>query len=374
MFQLTSYEPFAVERIPQLILLGIICGFVSLYFTRGMNFLEGFYRSIKSPVTKLLLGGVTLGVLIFFFPPLYGEGYNTIDALLNGDLSFVVGNSLIFDFADNFWIVLVYLVLIVVFKIFASTATTSPGGVGGLFAPSLFVGCLTGFIVSGLLTHFGVPAPSTNFALAGMSGLMSGVMHAPLTGIFLIAELTGSYNLFLTLMIVSTVSYITIIIFERHSLYAMRLAQKGELITHHKDRAVLTLLKMNDVIETDLKELDPKMTLGELVKEIAKSSRNIFPVVEPETGKLLGILSLDEVRNIMFRSELYDRFTVQELMISPLALINVNLPMEQVMQLFEDTGAWNLPVVDDHKKYLGFVSKSKIFNSYREVLVEFYQD
>jgi CIC family chloride channel protein len=228
--------------------------------------------------------------------------------------------------------------------------------------------------VAHILNNFGASLPETNFALAGMSGLMSGVMHAPLTGIFLIAELTGGYNLFMTLMIVSVVSYITIMLFEPHSLYAMRLAQKGELITHHKDRAVLTLLKTENVVETDLIQLPPAMTLGGLVKIISKSNRNIFPVVDPDSHILLGVLLLDEVRNIMFRPELYERFTVRELMISPPAIINQSLPMEKVMQIFEDTGAWNLPVVDDQKRYIGFVSKSKIFNSYRHVLVHFSEE
>jgi CIC family chloride channel protein len=217
----------------------------------------------------------------------------------------------------------------------------------------------------------GIPIPESNFALAGMSGLMSGVMHAPLTGIFLIAELTGGYDLFMTLMIVSVVSYLTIILFEPHSLYAMRLAQKGELLTHHKDKAVLTLLKMENVIETDLTTLSPEMTLGELVKIISHSNRNIFPVVETESRILVGVVLLDEVRNIMFRPELYNRFTVKKLMISPPATINHELPMEKVMEIFEDTGAWNLPVVDEQKRYIGYVSKSKIFNSYRHVLVHF---
>jgi len=225
--------------------------------------------------------------------------------------------------------------------------------------------------VARIFNIFGFAVPEENFALAGMSGLMSGVMHAPLTGIFLIAELTGGYNLFMTLMIVSTVSYLTIILFEPHSLYAMRLAQKGELLTHHKDKAVLTLLKMENVIETDLTELAPKMTLGELVKIISHSNRNIFPVVNPDTRALMGVVLLDEVRNIMFRPDLYKRFTVQKLMIFPPATINENLSMEKVMEIFEDTGAWNLPVVDDQKRYVGYVSKSKIFNSYRHVLVHF---
>lgn len=374
MFHFSAYEPFAIERIPFLILLGVVCGLVSLYFTRGMNFLEGIFRKLQSPWLKLLFGGAMLSLLIFIFPPLYGEGYDTIEALLNGQAESLTDHSFFANYSQVTWVLCAYFILIIFFKIFASAATNGAGGVGGIFAPSLYVGCLTGFVVARIFNSFGIVVPEANFALAGMSGLMSGVMHAPLTGIFLIAELTGGYNLFMTLMIVSVVSYITIMLFEPHSLYAMRLAQKGELLTHHKDRAVLTLLKMENVIETDLSELHPDMTLGELVKVISKSKRNIFPVVDPDTRVLLGVLLLDEVRNIMFRPELYDRFTVGQLMISPPATINQHLPMEKVMQVFEDTGAWNLPVVDDEKRYVGYVSKSKIFNSYRHVLVHFSEE
>lgn len=370
-FQFKLTEGFSVDRIPYLILLGVVCGLVSLYFTRGMNKIEQFFRRYKNPYSKLVIGGVMLSLLIFIFPPLYGEGYDTINMLLSGDVSSVMDRSVFLQFGNGQWVILIYLTLIVGFKIFASAATNGAGGVGGIFAPTLFVGCITGFVVSQVLGIFGILTPDENFALAGMSGLMSGVMHAPLTGIFLIAEISGGYNLFMTLMIVSTVSYLTIIIFEPHSLYAMRLAQKGELLTHHKDKAVLTLLKMDNVIETDLSELSPDMTLGELVKVISQSKRNIFPVVHPETRVLMGIILLDEVRNIMFRPELYNRFTVRKLMISPPATINQNLSMEKVMEIFEDTGAWNLPVVDNQKKYIGYVSKSKIFNSYRHVLVHF---
>jgi CIC family chloride channel protein len=371
MFKFTIFEEFSVDRIPFLILLGIICGLISLYFTRGINRIEQFFRRFKNPYSKLAIGGIMLSVLIFFFPPLYGEGYDTISALLNGNSHSVLDRSFFLNMGDSPWVIVVYLTLIVGFKIFATAATNGAGGVGGIFAPSLFIGALTGFVVAHLLEIFGFHVPVENFALAGMSGLMSGVMHAPLTGIFLIAELTGSYNLFMTLMIVSTVSYLTIKLFEPHSLYAMRLAQKGELLTHNKDKAVLTLLKTSNVIETDLTVLSPEMTLGELVKVISQSNRNIFPVVDTETRQLLGVLLLDEVRNIMFRPELYQRFTVRKLMISPPATINYKLPMEKVMQLFEDTGAWNLPVVDDSKRYIGYVSKSKIFSSYRHVLVHF---
>lgn len=371
MFQFTMLEKFSVDRIPYLILLGIVCGLVSLYFIRGINKIERIFRRYKNPYTKLAIGGFTLSLLIFIFPPLYGEGYEIIGALLNGNSASVLDRSLFLNLGDSPWILVIYLTLIIGFKIFATAATNGAGGVGGIFAPSLFVGCLTGFVLARILGMIGIPVPEENFALAGMSGLMSGVMHAPLTGIFLIAELTGGYHLFMTLIIVSTVSYITIKLFEPHSLYAMRLAQKGELITHHKDKAVLTLMKMENVIETDLSILTPDMTLGELVKIISHSKRNLFPVVHSETGVFMGVLLLDEVRNIMFRPELYNRFTVRKLMISPPAVISQDLSMEKVMEIFEDTGAWNLPVVDNQKRYVGFVSKSKIFSSYRHVLVHF---
>lgn len=370
-FQFSKYEPFAVNRIPYLIILGVICGLVSLYFTRGMNRIEGSFRKLKNPYSKLAIGGSVLSLLIFVFPPLYGEGYDTIVALLNGHSASVLNRSFFLGLGDSPWVLIMYLGLIVFFKIFASASTTASGGVGGIFAPSLFIGCLTGFVVARLFNYFGFSIPEENFALAGMSGLMSGVMHAPLTGIFLIAELTGGYNLFMTLMIVSTVSYLTIILFEPHSLYAMRLAQKGELLTHHKDRAILTMLKMESFIETDFVELYPEMTLGELVKIISHSKRNLFPVVNPKTHVIIGIVLVDEVRNIMFRPDLYNRFKVKKLMTSLPATLNATMPMEKVMDVFEDTNSWYLPVVDENKVYLGFVSKSKIFNSYRHVLVHF---
>lgn len=374
MFRFDTYEAFSLERIPYIILLGIACGLVSLYFTRGMNWLEGLFKKINKPYQKIMAGGIMLSVLIFFFPPLYGEGYDTISALLTGNSDSIFNQSLLYDYRGEVWAIALYLGSIIFFKIFASAATNGAGGTGGIFAPSLFVGCITGFVVAIGLNFIGIHIPNQNFAFAGMAGLMSGVMHAPLTSTFLIAELTGGYDLFMTLMITSVVSYLTIIIFEPHSLYAMRLAKKGELLTHHKDRAVLTLLKMDNVIETDLEVVHPEMTLGELVKVISRSNRNVFPVVNAKTGVLVGILPLDEVRNIMFRPELYSRFTVHKLMIAIPAKININMPMEKVMDVFEDTGAWNLPVVDDQGKYVGFVSKSKIFNSYRRVLVHFSEE
>lgn len=374
MFDIVVFEPFALNRIPWYLILGVVCGLASLYFIRGMNGLEQWFkRHIQNIWLKIAVGGLSLGLLIFLFPPLYGEGYDVIVNLINGDALSAFSNSPLAAVGSTGWLIILYFVLVILFKIVASVATNGGGGVGGIFAPSLFMGALVGFVVARVMNEIGLSVPESNFALVGMAGLMSGVMHAPLTGIFLIAELTGGYHLFMPLIIVSIVSYLTIKLFEPHSLYAMRLAQKGELITHNKDRSVLTLLKMDNVLETDFIAIQPQMSLGELVKVIAQSNRNIFPVVDSK-GKYRGVLLLDEVRNIMFQPRLYHRFTVEQLMTSAPAVLRYDMSMEQVMETFEDTGAWNLPVVDDKKKYLGFVSKSKIFNSYRHVLVHFSEE
>jgi len=374
LFRFDYYVPFTLSRVPFIIVLGIVCGLVSLYFTRGMNRLEGMFKKMKNPYTKWIVGSLMLGLLIFFFPPLYGEGYNTISDLLSGNSDEVLGQSLFYNVKGEAWAVMAFLGLTVFFKIFATAATNAAGGTGGVFAPTLFVGCITGFIVAEGMNLIGFNVPYQNFAFAGMAGLMSAVMHAPLTGIFLIAELTGGYDLFMTLMITSVVSYIVIVIFEPHSLYAMRLAQKGELLTHHKDRAVLTLMKVDNVIEKDFATVDPQMKLGDAVKVIAQSHRNLFPVVEKYTDRLVGVLSMDEIRNIMFQPRLYDRFTVYKLMSIPPAKIREDMSMDKVMDIFEETNAWNLPVVDTEGRYVGFVSKSKIFNIYREVVVNFSEE
>lgn len=374
MFQFTLDYPFALERIPYAIALGIFCGLIAWYFTRSMNWIEDIFRKYSNPYVKFVIGGAMLSVLIFLFPPLYGEGYDTIHLLLNGTTAVewetVMNNSL---FYGNGNLLIIYLLLIILLKVFASSATNGGGGCGGIFAPSLFLGCIAGFVFAHLCNTFeigGIYIPEKNFALMGMAGLMSGVMHAPLTGIFLIAELTGGYGLFLPLMIVSVFAYLTIVVFEPHSIYSMRLAKKGELITHHKDKAVLTLLNVENVIEKDFMKVNPDMNLGEMVKVISQSRRNLFPVVGYQ-GDFIGMVILDDIRNIMFRQELYRRFTVDRFMVSPPALIHVDESMEEVMKKFDDTKAWNLPVLDSEGKYLGFVSKSKIFNAYRQVLVDF---
>ncbi|MFA7042868.1 MAG: chloride channel protein [Bacteroidales bacterium] len=371
MFEFSMSDPFLLNRIPWAIILGIACGLVALYLIRGMNKVEGWYRKMENPYSKLLLGAVVLSVLIFLFPPLYGEGYTTIAQLINGQPDILTEGSFFYAYKDNVWLLIGYMCLIIFFKIFASASTNGAGGVGGVFAPSLFVGALVGFVVAHSFNELGISDVSEqNFALLGMAGMMSAVMHAPLTGIFLIAELTGGFQLFLPLMIVSSVSYLTIFLFEKHSIYSMRLAQKGELVTHHKDKAVLTLMKVENVIEKDFDVVHPEMYLGDLVKVISTAKRNVFPVTD-DNDMLLGIVLLDDIRNIMFRKDLYMRFKVRKLMTSPPAKLRINDPMEKVMKIFDDTNAWNLPVIDENDKYVGFVSKSKIFNSYRKVLVHF---
>jgi CIC family chloride channel protein len=375
MFRFHMDSPFIIGRIPAVILLGVACGLVSLYFTRMTNSIEDVFRRFTNPYAKLALGGTMLSILIFLFPSLYGEGYDTIELLLNGvndaDWDTVMNGSLFYGYSG---MLLIYLSCVILFKVFASSATNGGGGCGGIFAPSLFLGCITGFVMAHLCNAFYLDPyipylPEKNFALLGMAGLMSGVMHAPLTGIFLIAELTGGYDLFLPLMIVSVSAYLTIMVFEPHSLYSMRLAKKGELITHHKDRAVLTLMNIESVVETDFETVYPDMDLAQMVTAVAKSHRNIFPVIE-KTGELIGIVSLDDIRHIMFRQELYHRFRVERFMVTPPERIYVTDSMEEVMHKFDASKAWNLPVIDEQGKYKGFVSKSKIFNTYRQVLVD----
>ena len=375
MFYFGNFEPFEVSRIPFIVILGIVCGLMSLYFVRGTSWFETlFKRKITNFWVKIFVGGAVLGLMVFFFPPLYGEGYESINSLLNGNFEQLFSQSLFYEYRNEPWAIIIFIGAIALIKIFASVVTNGGGGSGGLFAPSLFVGCLVGFLVAFIFEQLGFPMPLNNFAFAGMAGVMSGVMHAPLTAIFLIAELTGGYSLFMTLMTVSVISYLTIIIFEPHSIYAMRLAKTGDLLTHNKDRGVLVMLKMENVIETEFETVYPDMTLGDLVKTISESNRNLYPVVEQDTNRFIGIVTLDEVRNIMFRPDLYQRFTVSKLMISPPAKIPYNSTMEQVMGVFENTGAWNLPVIDEGGGYKGFVSKSKIFNSYRKVLVHYSSD
>ncbi|NLV52066.1 MAG: CBS domain-containing protein [Bacteroidales bacterium] len=377
-FDFNLSKAFTIDIIPGCIVLGVVCGLVSLYFTRSMNWFEGIFAKIKSRTYKFLLGAVVLGTLIYFFPAMYGEGYDVIIQLINNaSAQEIMHNTLFYGNENN---LLIYLGLVLLLKVFATTSTNGGGGCGGVFAPSLFLGCIAGFIFAQLWNMgLGLSLGSTcyvspkNCGLYGMAGLMSGVMHAPLTGIFLIAELTGGYDLFVPLMIVSVVSFLTINIFEPHSIYAMRLARRGQLLTHNKDNAILTLLKLQSVMETDYQSVSPDMPLKKFVTIIARSHRNIFPVVDVN-NKLLGVVSLDSVRLHMFRPELYHMFTVGSFMKEPPAILMVNDSLKVVAGKFEDTHAWNLPVVDQSGHYLGFISRSGLFTSYRETLIKFSQE
>ncbi len=367
-FFFAQSEPFLTSKMPYVLLLGVFTGFVSLLFTRTINYMETLFTRIQSRLVKVVCGGVGLAVLIFLFPPLFGEGYGAINRLLAGDVAYIVNGTFFYLDRDHTWFIALYMALIILMKAFATSATNGAGGVGGAFAPSLFVGAMSGFlfafIIGALFPEIGLSAK--NFTLMGMAGVMAGVMHAPLMGIFLTAEMTGGYDLFLPLLIVSTISYGTIRIFEPYSIYTMRLAKKGDLMTHAKDKTVLTLLKTTNVIETDFTMVNPGMSLRQMCEAVSQSKRNLFPVTDAD-GKLLGVVLLDDIRNIMFRPDLYDKMHVSRFMARVPIEIDADWPMDKVMEAFDRTNAWNLPVVKDGR-YLGFVSKSKIFNSYRQLL------
>ncbi|MCH5232324.1 MAG: chloride channel protein [Muribaculaceae bacterium] len=367
-FFFSQSEPFYIRNIPYTLLLGIFCGLISLYFTKVMFMMETMFSKLKTQNLKIAVGGIIMAVLIFLIPPLYGEGYEAINELLEGEYSSILASTFFYLDRDNIWLIFGFIAAIILTKAFATSATNGAGGVGGTFAPSLFVGAMCGFLFALFFNIIFDDAgiSNKNFTLLGMAGVMSGVMHAPLMAIFLTAEMTGGYDLFLPLLIVSTISYMTIRMFLPYSIYTMRLAREGDLLTHEKDKAVLTLLKVENVIERDFKPVKPDMTLKEVVEVIAKSNRNLFPVVD-DNGMLLGVVLLDDIRNIMFRTDLYRKMHVSRFMSVAPARIEINEPMDEVMKTFDRTHAWNLPVVD-RGKYVGFVSKSKIFNSYRRVL------
>ncbi len=360
-------DPFLVKDLPLFVLLGIFTGLVSLYVTKVSMAVEGRVASLSNVWVRVMAGALSLGVLIFLFPTLFGEGYSTIRSLLHGDVSVLVANSPFYSLLDNTSLFLVYVALIFTMKAVAMAITNGAGGVGGVFAPALFIGGVSGYFLARIINLISVSRVSeVNFALVGMAGLMAGVMHAPLTGIFLIAEITGGYALLIPLIITATVSYLTIVYFEPYSIYTKRLARRGELITHDKDHAVMVLMDWRKEIEKDLVTVGPDDTLGDLVKAISHSHRNIFPVLG-EGGTLLGVVMLDNVREIMFDRELYDKVRVSDLMVSPPRFIYLTDAMETVLRKFNDSGAWNLPVLD-RDRYVGILSKSRIFSSYRRML------
>jgi chloride channel protein, CIC family len=364
---------FNISNIPWYIVLGIISGFISLYFSKMTLFLESSYEKIRNSYLRLILGGIVLGGLIYLFPPFYGEGYNTIMALLQGNSDQVFTSSIFSSISGSFLIMILFMIGLIMLKVIASSSTNGAGGVGGIFAPTLFIGGINGFFVASLLKRFiNVDFPDNRFVLVGMAGMMAGVMHAPLTAIFLIAEITGGYRLLIPLIITSTVAYITTRSFEKHSIYHIQLAERGELITHDKDKAVLARMDWRKEIEKDLMKVKANDSLGDLVKLIARSRRNIFPVVD-DYNILDGVVSLDDVREIMFQHELYDSTNMRDVMTIPPSYLDIRESIDTVMETFRKTGAWNLPVLDNGY-YVGFISKSKIYSTYRDLLIEFSQE
>jgi len=368
---------WTVDRVPACILLGVTCGLVSLYFIRTMNACEDMFARFKDrPYVRLLIGGLLLSTLIFLFPSLYGEGYHSINLLLNGkteaDWNQVLGGSLFYGHSEY---LILYIALVLFTKVFATSATNGGGGCGGTFAPSLFIGCFTGFLFSRLwnMHQVGVYVPEKNFSLLGMAGVMSGVMHAPLTGIFLIAEITSGYNLFMPLMIVSVASYLTINIFEPHGIYGLRLAREGKLVTHHTDHAVLTLMSLDSVIDRDYQAVAPDMELGQIVHQISRSRNSVLPVTDA-AGLLLGEINIVKIRHVVFRTELYNHFTASQLMTDPAATLGDQTPMTQVMRTFERTQADWLPVIDSGNHLKGYISRKRMYEMYRKMVHDFSQD
>jgi len=367
LFKFHLVSTFNASNIPFYIGLGIFCGFISLYFIRMNMYLELKFRRIRRRYLRIATGGLVLGLLIFLFPPLWGEGYTSVNKVFNELGPTLLNNSLFFDLRDNPWFFIIFLLLLIIFKVIAMTATTASGGVGGVFAPSLFVGAIGGYFVAYFSNHvFGVDLPLENFALAGMGAMLAGVMHAPLLGIFLTAEITGGYQLFFPLIISAIASYMTIVQFEPHSIYAKRLAMKGELVTHHKDKAILHFMEVRHLIEKDFAIVSPEATLGDLTKIIATSKRNLFPVVDEE-GTMCGMIKMDDIREIIFNHDLYDKVYVKDLMYMPEYYISPRDSMHAVAAKFESSGRFNLAVIDKGK-YIGFISRARVFSDYRNTM------
>ncbi len=367
LLRFTQVNSFDIHTIWVYILLGVFTGLLGIYFTRTTMYLEKYFSKIKNWVVRLLIGGFVLGLLIFIFPPLWGEGYVSIATIFKGQGTDLLNGSLFFGWKENVYILIPVLAGILIFKVFAMSATTASGGVGGIFAPTLFMGAIAGyFLVTALNIIFHLGLHEDSFALAGMAGMMAAVMHAPLTGIFLTAEITGGYGMFIPLLITSTVAYVTIMRFEPHSVYTKRLAQRGDLLTHHKDKTVLRMMNIRQLIETDFEMLTPDSKLRDVVEAISKSTRNLFPVVD-KNGSLIGMIKLSEIKSLIFEADLYDTVWVKDLMYMPEFFISPDDNMELVAEKFETSGRYNLAVLDDGK-YLGFISRAIVFSKYRKTV------
>ena len=373
LFTFDVAESFKLANLPFYLVLGVFTGLVSVYFTKANYSLETRFKKIKSGGLRMIAGGVIASFLIFLFPPLFGEGYTTLNALLTGQGSSIFEGSFFYGLPNSFFLMTGFLVLLLVFKVIAMTATNGGGGVGGIFAPTLFMGGISGFFLAKIINLvFNNQIPESNFVLAGMAGVMSGVMHAPLTAIFLIAEITGGYQFFIPLTFTSIIAYLTIMSFEPHSIYTKRLAAMGELITHHKDKSTLSMMTIENLVETNFSKVSPDATLGDFVKIVAKSKRNVFPVVDND-NIFLGVIFISEIRDIIFKTELYDTTYMSTLMYMPEVYVESNATMEDVAQKFSLSANYNIPVLSNGK-YLGFVSRANVFSAYRKLVKEFSQE
>lgn len=371
-FYFALRDKFNYSHFHYYILLGIFSGFVSMYFLRTNALIEKIFKKY-SRKNRIIVGALLLGLLLFLFPPLYGEGYNAMKLLLSGKMHDLANNSFFYSFTENSWMFVLYLFMILIFKVIATSFTTGAGGVGGVFAPALFTGGISGAIFSKVLLLFGIAQVSqNNFTLVGMAGLISGVIQAPLTAIFLIAEITGGYGLFIPLIITSSISFLTVQVFEPYSIYTKSLAEKGDLITHDKDKTILTLMNIKELIETSFIPVSEDMSLRQLTEIIAQSKRNLFPVLDNQ-HKLIGIVNLDDVRPIMFDQEKYDKVFVRNLMTKPSLTLSLDDKMDAAMQVLKSQNVWNVPVLD-HGLYLGFISKSNLLNVYRKVMNDISQN
>ena len=365
---LSHGDMFQVEQVPLFLLLGCFCGLMAFYFTSVNSKVGGFYKSVSKQWRKWLYAGITLGVLIFIFPPLYGEGHDSFGALMTGNTDSLFNHTLFHSWSDTDWFLIIYLIAVMIFKVIAMATTNAAGGVGGTFAPSLFVGAFAGATIAVICqVVFGWDVSITSFTLAGMAGVMSGVMKAPLTAIFLIAELSNGYGLFIPLMIVSCISFAVNYSMDRDSIYTKQLRLRGELLTHDKDSSAFVFLRLDQLMETDFIRLRESLTLGDVVNIISNARRNIFPVVDT-SGKLLGIVQLDDLRHDMFNRDKWST-SIMHYMIQPPDKVHEHEMIQSIMPRFEQSNTWMLPVVDKHNNYLGFISKSRILNAYREALV-----
>ncbi len=373
LYPFTLQDMFHLSQVPYFIFLGVITGLVAVYFTKMYILVENFFHSLPNKWVRLFVGGAILGVLIFLFPALYGEGYYTINSALHGDYSYLFNNSIFYPLQGNFGVVILLILSLVLLKVIATATTFGAGGIGGIFAPTLFMGANTGLLIALIFNYLGYDISTSNSALVAMSGTIAGVLLAPLTGVFLISEITHGYELLMPLLITSTISYITARLFITNNVYSIQLAKRGELLTHNADKNMLYLIKIRDLIETDFITVHPDDTLGDLVKAVAESHRNLFPVVD-EDGHFLGIVTLDRIRKIMFKPELYDKIKVRELMYVPDVVARVDESAESVAEKLQKGARFNIVVLDNDNRYLGFISRANLFSKYRSLLRKFSAD